>query len=98
MSSLLGERVLGDGSSLGSRRAHRYGSGPVRRCRYDIMCRMRERSETQVQRATAKERLAAFLRGTPRTLEDIRGFLERHSGRPIPRRTAERYRDWMCAA
>ncbi len=31
----------------------------------------------------------------PRSIEDIRQFLERHFARPVTRRTAERYRDWM---
>lgn len=61
------------------------------------MARGRPRSEKsvdQVQRGRAKDALAAWM-AEPRSIEDIRQFLEQHFARPVVRRTAERYRDWM---
>jgi len=52
------------------------------------------RSAEQVQRAPAKAALAEWLH-QPRSIDEIREFLERHFARPVTRRTAERYRDWM---
>jgi predicted DNA-binding transcriptional regulator YafY len=57
----------------------------------------RPRTDPQVQRARVKEQLAVFLR-EPRSIEEIRTFLERHFARPVSRRTAERHRDWMIDA
>lgn len=55
------------------------------------------RTDTQVRKGRAREALAAFLR-EPRSIDDIRTFLERHLAQAVSRRTAERHRDWMVDA